>query len=417
MLKTQLTQAEYDEKRNEHFITQIKIGKVRHLTDITIDLNAKKRQHLILTGKNGSGKTSVLSGIRDILLDITRGNHGRAGNKNKVANLTVGHKKIPIHGIDEDDTDISLTYNLGTEVYEKYRSGEFITSFFSAVRPIHDILLPSGVENVKLKHLYTMSDDPAKNIAKYMVHLNAQQLYAEKEGDNQTAENIKAWFDRFEKALRILMNDASVSLKYDYKKYNFMIQQDKHNPVNFNQLSHGYASVFRIFADLLMRMEQNWASTSQLSEYDKEGVVLIDELETHLHLEMQKKVLPSLTTLFPRLQFIISTHSPFVLSSLENVVIYDLENGTLVRQPQGLTDIPYEGIVEGYFGADSLSDKLREKYERFKELVKKENLNDDELQEISSLELFLDEIPDYLALNITTEYRRLKSEFYAQEVE
>lgn len=40
----------------EHFITQIKIGKVRHLTDITIDLDAKKRQHLILTGKKWFGK-------------------------------------------------------------------------------------------------------------------------------------------------------------------------------------------------------------------------------------------------------------------------------------------------------------------------------------------------------------------------
>ena len=41
----------------------------------------------------------------------------------------------------------------------------------------------------------------------------------------------------------------------------------------------------------------------------------------------------------------------------------------------------------------------------------------DDLREISNLELYLDEIPDYLALNITTEYQRLKSEFYAQEVE
>ena len=138
----------------EHFITQIKIGKVRHLTDITIDFDAKNRQHLILTGKNGSGKTSVLSGIRDILLDTARGNHGRYGNKHKVANLTVGHKNILMHGIDGEDTDISLTYNLGTEVYEKYRGGEFIMSFFSAVRPIHDILLPSGVENVEIKHIW-----------------------------------------------------------------------------------------------------------------------------------------------------------------------------------------------------------------------------------------------------------------------
>ena len=40
-----------------------------------------------------------------------------------------------------------------------------------------------------------------------------------------------------------------------------------------------------------------------------------------------------------------------------------------------------------------------------------------DIEYLSSLELFLDEIPDYLALNITTEYQRLKSEFYAQEVE
>ena len=398
----------------EHFITQIKIGKVRHLTDITIDLNEKKRQHLILTGKNGSGKTSVLSSMRDILLEITKRNHSDGHN---AKNLTIGHRHIPIQGTEGDDTDINVTYSLGTEVYEKYRRGEFIVSFFSAIRPTHDVALPKGVEEVKLKPFYTFSDDPAKNIAKYMVHLNAQQVYAEKEGDNQTAANIKAWFERFGEALKILMNDDSVSLRYDYKRYIFMIQQDKRNSVNFNQLSHGYASVFRIFADLLLRMEQNWVSTNHLSEYDKEGVVLIDEIETHLHLEMQKKILPSLTVLFPRLQFIVSTHSPFVLSSLENVVIYDLENGTLVRQPQGLTDISYEGIVEGYFGADSLSEQLRKKYERFKELVKKKNLSDDDLREISSLELFLDEIPDYLALSITTEYQRLKSEFYAQEGE
>ncbi len=73
-----------------------------------------------MTGKNGSGKTSVLNGIRDILLDTARGNHGRYGNKHKVANLTVGHKNIPMQRIEGDDTAISLTYNLGTEVYEKY---------------------------------------------------------------------------------------------------------------------------------------------------------------------------------------------------------------------------------------------------------------------------------------------------------
>ena len=48
----------------EHFITSVHINEVRHLKDIEIKLNPEKRQHLILTGKNGSGKTSVLQAMR-----------------------------------------------------------------------------------------------------------------------------------------------------------------------------------------------------------------------------------------------------------------------------------------------------------------------------------------------------------------
>ena len=48
----------------ENFITKIKINKVRHLKDIEIKLPEDKRTHLILTGRNGSGKTSVLEALR-----------------------------------------------------------------------------------------------------------------------------------------------------------------------------------------------------------------------------------------------------------------------------------------------------------------------------------------------------------------
>ena len=76
---------------------------------------------------------------------------------------------------------------------------------------------------------------------------------------------------------------------------------------------------------------------------------------------------------------------------------------------------PYSGIVENYFNTDKLSASLREKYNRFKELVGKEVITDDDITEIAELEIFLDEIPDYLAWGIATEYKRLKSEFESRE--
>lgn len=49
------------------FLTGIEIKKVRHLQNISIPLSAEKRKHLILTGKNGSGKTSVLERLKENL--------------------------------------------------------------------------------------------------------------------------------------------------------------------------------------------------------------------------------------------------------------------------------------------------------------------------------------------------------------
>ena len=57
----------------EHFITSIHINEVRHLKNIEIKLSPEKRQHLILTGKNGSGKTSVLQAMKDYLQAIDDG--------------------------------------------------------------------------------------------------------------------------------------------------------------------------------------------------------------------------------------------------------------------------------------------------------------------------------------------------------
>lgn len=49
----------------EHYITKIEIEKLRHLSNINIELNTEQRQHLLLTGKNGSGKTTVFLQYRN----------------------------------------------------------------------------------------------------------------------------------------------------------------------------------------------------------------------------------------------------------------------------------------------------------------------------------------------------------------
>ena len=219
-------------------------------------------------------------------------------------------------------------------------------------------------------------------------------------------ERIDKWFNRLEEILKEIFSDPALSLEFDFTSFQFTIKEAGREDFDFNTLSGGYAAVLDIVNDLIMRME---AQTRLRDGFDTEGIVLIDEIETHLHLELQKRILPILTKLFPNLQFIITTHSPFILNSLENAVIYDLEKNILVKE--GMQKLPYEGIVEGYFGADRLSDELRKKYERYVILVNKKELTDAEYAEIDRLEYYLDDIPDYLAMEFSADYNQLKLEF------
>ena len=107
-------------------------------------------------------------------------------------------------------------------------------------------------------------------------------------------KNIEKWFERFEDSLKILLDNDTVSLKYDYKEYNFKIMEEGREPFGLDELSDGYSSLINIVSDLILRMDQNWLLENDLSVYDMEGIVLIDELETHFHIELQKKVLPFL---------------------------------------------------------------------------------------------------------------------------
>ena len=234
------------------------------------------------------------------------------------------------------------------------------------------------------------------------MNLKTTEAFAQTSGNTQRAAEIKNWFFRFEEILRSIYDDNSLTLDFNIDTFKFTIHQKNREPFDFNTMSMGYAAVFDIIGDLIMRMEAQ-------RRYDIEGLVLIDEIESHLHVELQKKIVPILMKLFPNIQFILTTHSPFILNSTPNAVVYDLENSTLVKD--GLTNLPYEGIVEGYFGVDLLSQELRKKFDEYRTLVNKPELTDADFARIAELELYLDEVPDYLALDFSEEYSRLKLEF------
>ena len=117
-----------------------------------------------------------------------------------------------------------------------------------------------------------------------MVHLKTQQAYARNEGDQTTANQIQKWFDRFDSALQILLDEESIHIEYDYKKYDFKIRQNGREPFSFNELSDGYSSVIYIVSDLILRMDKNWLLEDKISEYDYQEMCIRDRsIPCHLY--------------------------------------------------------------------------------------------------------------------------------------
>ena len=97
----------------------------------------------------------------------------------------------------------------------------------------------------------------------------------------------------------------------------------------WSQLSDGYHVFIALVADIARRAVMLNEFEGADAPAHVEGVVLIDELDLHLHPRWQRVALPSLREAFPKLQFVISTHSPQVLSSAENRQVRRLVDGRL----------------------------------------------------------------------------------------
>jgi len=89
------------------------------------------------------------------------------------------------------------------------------------------------------------------------------------------------------------------------------INLDNNRLINLNKLSDGYRSIFALIVDLLRWLEM-LRSDIEIPLNEASGVVLIDEIDTHLHPKWQREIGFWLTKLFPNMQFIVTTHSPFV---------------------------------------------------------------------------------------------------------
>ncbi len=117
------------------------------------------------------------------------------------------------------------------------------------------------------------------------------------------------------------------------------------------QLSSGEKSVLLLIFDIAKRLIL--ANPTSANPLNGTGVVLIDEIDLHLHPQWQQEVLPALTATFPNIQFIVTTHSPQVLSKVKRENIFILDDGKLVAENPYTYGRDVASILYDVFGVEA----------------------------------------------------------------
>ena len=346
-------------------ICKLRLKNYRCFENLEIDFHDNLT---VIVGSNGSGKTSVLEGVAVSLGTFFTGLDGLSG-------ISIGKKDahLKAYRMGESD-DVQAQYPVEIEAkgvvdtadiyWKRSLNGEGGSTTIKEAKALIDIAkkyqerLRAGDRDLILpviayygtgrlwdyhreKKLDTFKDNTKTNgyidsldgTANIKLMMNwfrkktIQMAQKSAVGGLNSALELKVVCYAMETCFSQITGYQDVKLLYNldtneidcYYKNNDGLQMN----IPLSQMSDGYKSTISLIADIAYRMAvlNPQLGTSVLDNTD--GVVLIDEVDLHLHPAWQHRILSDLQKIFPQVQFIVTTHAPAVISSVrsENLVI------------------------------------------------------------------------------------------------
>ena len=374
-------------------ITKLKLDNVGGFKDFELDFHDKLT---VLIGNNGSGKTTILSSIA-LLLDLSLGinleknpdNNFLANNKNQ---LHFANQKFSNFQLLNNNPNINVDlyiYNNKCVLERKNRDINGLDTFKKLIDQLfmEKQYLPlfvyyptynAPVGNVKFSELelgnnpfatyISACSEGAFDFNRFFNWFKWQESIKREIGTNNKYEIIR-------KAIYQVLND-------DKKTFNNLHITWLNNPqgdlciekngtnLNINQLSAGEKMLLILVADLARRLII--ANPESDKPLHGDGVILIDEIDLHLHPSWQRKIVPSLMEIFPNCQFIISTHSPLILGTVPHKNITILENFKPIKITPNSLGRDNNSILYDLMGVTERPEKTQKQLDKFYELLDEE---------------------------------------------
>lgn len=328
----------------------------------------------LICGANGVGKTTILKSIAHQFL------HGRDSFIKKHSGSEKGIVSIILEGVEEpikyEIADFVPGY-LDRYIIDKQKSDELI--YFPSSRTIEyrkiDALPAIGFSNTNdnFHSAQLLAVGVDKDIKSWFVN----RLIFSKLDDSLT-EYQKSNLEISKGVFKLLDNQLSVkTARPDYE----IVLNKGQDEIYLEMLSDGYKSCVFILLGIIKEVEYRYSS---IKAVDYSGVVMIDEIDVHLHPQWQAKLVKVLKEVFPNAQIIATTHSPSVLQNAEEdeiIPLYkDEDNNTHIKElhlgEYGLQGWTLEEILKDVMGMPSTTSELfKQIMEEFDKAMYEENID------------------------------------------
>ena len=313
-----------------HNLTLKNIGpfKEAHLEFIGPDDNTKKPPVVIITGENGTGKTIVIDAIRALFYGLLKPLERDITSSN---NFLI-----------QSDLSLSEQLPLNLVIKSKYENGNLQTNnmelnqLFSGLNSKYKDNFVINYWTSKLSNdrfdIQNIESPKTQNFltdALSGIHLNTDVTklitffdYLSDSKDEKEKEIGTKIFSIIKKIIDLSITDGHLShVSRTQLQPKILI---KNTEISLDKLSSGNLYIIQRFIFLLKQMYAVHINHGvPIEDINKiQGLIFIDEAENHLHPKWQKVFLNNLLEIFPNLQIIITTHSPFIVSSVENARIF-----------------------------------------------------------------------------------------------
>lgn len=340
------------------YISETTISNFICIDNATLDFrnpNSEISKEIYLLGENGDGKTLILEALlMTYAKEWIKGSAAEMGNAYKLYD-EVKRKGATLKGIDNKNIEYGnnrFSYLPQIFAYGTHR-GRISSDTASSFDDFGFLTLFDTNKTLTDPSEWIKGFFSQVALGSMNEQLTQKKLQAIHENVNEMRDELHNIFDIIlNKEIKI--STDGVSVKY----------VEHGAELTFDQLSEGYRSTLIFICDLLYRLFDSQPENGEKATERAAGakaVVLIDEIDAHLHPRWQREIVGKMRKLFPNVQFIMTTHSPFIIQGASpDAVIFRLfrENGkTCVSEPIKRSDLDYMMIntlaTSPIFGVES----------------------------------------------------------------